>query len=138
MQSITEAIQQLSKFSERQDVATILNGLHSLEKPSKKDETVESLRKSLNIILSDNSNTNVLLADAVYNALLALAEFMPINKHDTIDQEEIGADDRIVVSTGQQFNIINLIANHHTRNYGYQHKAGQHIILTVMISKSYI
>lgn len=87
MTSITEAIQQLDKFSKREGLSEILTGLVSLKKGGEiKDESIELLRKALNTLLSDSNNDkaiegNVSLSDAAYNTLLVLAEFRSINEN---------------------------------------------------------
>jgi len=123
MPSIPESIEQLSKFEEREDVSTILSEISNLETSTEIDEaTSESLRSKLSKILSDDTTESVKkdslsLADAAYNALLALAELKPINEEDPILLTEIAPGDRVVVSTGHQFDIKSLIKYHDTRDY---------------------
>jgi len=121
--SYKEAIKQLEKFSEREDISAILKILYELESSSGvEDEIIESLRRQLNAILIDKNSDDVTkgdlsLSDASYNALLALAEFSPINANDPITLDEIDKDNLVVVSTGHQFDIVELIKYHNTRYY---------------------
>ncbi|MBI5448507.1 MAG: hypothetical protein HY939_07290 [Gammaproteobacteria bacterium] len=77
------------------------------------EQKIAELRNQLNTIIADDTNNairkgNTSYADVAYNTLLALAEFSPLNEDDPITLESINANDRVVVSSGHQFNITAL------------------------------
>lgn len=120
MPTITAAIDKLAKFSDKENISKIIEGLQTLKSPNDaSDSVIEDLRKGLKNFLSQRNvkKDNISLADAAYDGLLALAEFKPLNKEDLITLLEIPKEDKIFVSTGHQFSLTNLIHYHHTRDY---------------------
>lgn len=55
------------------------------------------------------------LGDAIFKILLVLAKVNPINKEDPITLEEIAEINRVSISTGHQFDIVQLITAHAAR-----------------------
>ncbi len=124
MQTIIEAIEQLTKFSneDRVDISDIITCLNNLELPGEEGGIMGSLRIQLQAILSKNENNNikrdgVSLSDVAYEILLVLAELKPINEIDPITQGEIDENNVVLVSTGHQYNIDSLIDYHNARLY---------------------
>ncbi len=131
MSSISEVIQELSYFSYHKNIPEVLIVLESFRDfktilsqlgISKKidDETVNSLRSTINNILLDDNNSlitanEIYLPDACHRALLALAEFRPINPEDPISFDKINSKKKVFVSTGHQFDIYTLINYHNDR-----------------------
>lgn len=116
MLTILESIAQLKNFSEQDNVKSILNRLMLLELPDSADELIDELRKDLQEILKNSDNDAIKFhelsfSDAAYHALLALADFHPRNPEDPITLFTIEPADRIVLSTGYQFDI-NALALH--------------------------
>lgn len=122
MPSITDTIKELTKFSKHENVSMILKDLAALQAKEIQGKdllnTVNSLRKRLKVIESDTNssritNDGLFLADAAYNALLALAENSPRNKPsddtkeplDPINRDTIKKNDRVFMSTGYVFDI---------------------------------
>lgn len=138
MPTITDAIQELSHFNHYRKMPEILTALRSLIEGSavfralgmsKKidDGEITSLRANLNEILSnetkrlwddknESSINGIYLTDACHSALLAVAEFRPLNLDDPITLEKINSSNNVFVSTGHQFDIYTLINYNHNRN----------------------
>jgi len=123
MPPIISAYRQLEYFKEQGDVSAIWHRLCVLTFSSEADdEDIQILRTSLKAILSKDENEkiksdDVSLSDAAYNALLALAEYSPINDKDPILQDQIDPDSRVFVSSGYQFDIKKLIEYHQSREF---------------------
>lgn len=113
MPTLKRAIQTLSKMS-HQNIPTLVSQLNAIQDPSdNQDGIIESLRRSLNELVVANNG----LSDPAYCALLALAEFKPLNTEDPIDLKTINEQDKVYTSTGHQFNINMLIQYHNQRTY---------------------
>lgn len=123
MLSLATAIKQLEKFSEREGISEILTTLHLLAMPGDVDGRMEFLRKELNQILLDPNNNNITtedglsLAEVAHNTLISSAEFRPINPKDPILWDPIEEENRVLVSTGYQYDLRPLIQFHYTRAY---------------------
>lgn len=75
---------------------------------------LSGLRKDLQGVMSNAQSQStraegLSLYDSCYNCLLALAETYPINYEDCITQEKISAENKVVISTGSQFDIHALV-----------------------------
>ncbi len=57
------------------------------------------------------------LLDALHTKLIILANFKPVNQNDPITREAIEPNDKVVVSTGHQFDINSLVDYHNNRAY---------------------
>ena len=123
MLTLGRVIKSLEKFKGTQGIDAICNTLYLLEMPNTGEESIESLRNQLNCILSQASfstciSDNIKLHDVIYDALLVLAEFKPINdgEMDPITFEnDIDDINRVFVSTGHQYNIHSLMKCHFFR-----------------------
>ena len=120
MPTIAAAVDKLIKFSDQKDIPKIVKDLQNVQALSPdqvSDTVIEDLRKELKGFLSQKNikKDNGSLADAAYDGLLALAEFKPINEEDLITQIQIQKEDKVFVSTGHQFSLINLIHYHNAR-----------------------
>lgn len=117
MPSISHTIAQLNKFSDNDLVDTVVTLISELNlNDPQVDEKLENIRHTITYLFNIEfckknyiKREGISLTEAAYNALLALAEFKPINL-DTIIPEYL-----VYVSTGYQFDIRNLIAHHYAR-----------------------
>jgi len=128
---ISEAIQKLNIFAG--GVAEIIIIIHQLkaiperDNQKKVDAWIEPICSRLDSILSNKKNENikmgkVSLSDAVYNALLLLADFWPINPLEPIYQTgPVEPLNRVVTSKRHQFDILHLIKYHEMRGYRGSH-----------------
>lgn len=123
MPSILDAKIQLQFFADKQkNIPAIIESLDRLLEPSEegKEKVIELLRKDLLQIVSNLESKsitaeNLSLKDAAYNMLLALAEAYPINDVDQITLDPIAAENRIVISTGWQYDLPKLLYFHNNR-----------------------
>lgn len=124
------AIEQLSLFIEEDnDISSIINHLKygDINKTygdinTKTNEMIDFLRKNLLGIISCKSNNGIVknglsLTEAAYIALLAVAEYKPINERDPILLTDIEDSAKVYISTGYQFDIETLIRWHNQRPY---------------------
>lgn len=112
----------LQAFMEDKRISKLLgfiDGSSSLDLENIKQEHFEKLRTELINLLSREQNeaNNKPLADAVYNVLLGFAQLSPINSEDYFTLESISPDKIVRVSTGHQFDIVQLIKYHTNREY---------------------
>lgn len=121
LSTIAKSVAQLQRFLRDQNVAEIINKLTFLELPeSCTDEIIASLRNDLQRILLNSQNQQIIfgdlsLKDAAYHSLLALAETYPLNDMDPITLGLILPENRVVISSGHQFDINSLIDFHNRR-----------------------
>lgn len=83
------------------------------------EDELESLRAKLILLLAEEDTSleeekmnNVFLGNVVYAILMELAKSYPINKTDVFTQEPIPINKMVIVSSGYQFNIDDLLAYH--------------------------
>lgn len=113
----------LLQFSINPEISTIIEDCLRLPSYSFKELTgakeVNDLRRILKTIynLPIINSAGVSSNEFVHPALLYLAVLCPLNDDDPITREKIELDDRVVVSTGYQFSLTNLIAYHNNRYY---------------------
>ncbi len=128
--SVKFAIEQLSLFiQEDNDISSIINHLKygDINKTycnlnEKTNEMIDFLRKNLLGIISCEGNNQFVknglsLTEAAYTALLAVAEYKPINERDPILLTDIEDSAKVYISTGYQFDIETLILWHNGRSY---------------------
>lgn len=82
---------------------------------------IAKIRENLQTILVEHPSINStvyndqILGNAILHSLLALAATFPINPTDSISNQAIEENHRVVVSTGYQFDLRTLIDWHNTR-----------------------
>ncbi len=125
--------EQLIPFIKHTKVAQILEGLKRLMKADAEQfyqgcrnrfererakerlsDRVDRVRMGLNRLLS-SSNSDVLLEEALYQALLQLAEYKPLNEEDPIYLIEIQEGDKGFTSEGRQWSLSALVEWHNGR-----------------------
>lgn len=122
-QSIVDVISEIEKLPIFTNKELILDKLRSMKSPDENfNADIEFLRREFDNIVNDANITNIelenlSLTDTAYRALLALADHYPTNDIDPMTLEEFDEEDRVNISTGQQFNIITLIDYHNARAY---------------------
>ena len=137
MPTLMGAMRRLNHFSSHEGVVQLLDDLTDLNKEVT-DDKIELLRKKLLCFLSSEttfngriveqerfserfdifnfySNKHFSVYDAVYNALLALAELKPLNDNDPITLSGITPKNKLLTSTGYQFDMITLIQFHNQK-----------------------
>lgn len=115
MCDISDAIDKLAAFSRTRGVRQILTGLNNLMvAEGEEDRLLGELTTQLRAMLIANKK-NIPLVTAIYDTLLALVKRAPINTTDFSTGEEITDADKVVVSTGHQFSIRELIRFHNAR-----------------------
>lgn len=121
--TISAAIGKLSKFSDKEEIPSILMTLSSFEISGDiEDGAIEGLWGKLRAIQSSPANTTIVrdhssFSEAAYYALLALAELKPYNDVCFVTLSEIDEENRVVVSSGEHFDIEQLVHYHNTRDY---------------------
>lgn len=123
MPTVLAAIQKLIPFSDKPEVADILDTLSAIDK----ETNVELLRSAVKkILLLDKKNRvmkeGISLSDGAYDTLLALAELKPLNEKDLISLESIDEANKIYTSSGHQYDINSLMNYHQTRSLRYSLK----------------
>tara|TARA_R110000868_G_scaffold163565_2_gene395822 strand:+ start:397 stop:1560 length:1164 start_codon:yes stop_codon:yes gene_type:complete len=126
-------IQSFTLFSQHPGISEIISDLKALNastsnflhqiglfKRTTQTNHVDLLRSKLLIALNNPHNTSevqygVYLTDAIYDALLALAELAPLNTEDPVSMQCIPKNKAVFISTGHQFNIDILIDYHNAR-----------------------
>lgn len=111
-----ELINKLMPFIEIPGISNVINLLQLADMPMQADNSIESLRSQL-IALLKNLESDEKLCNVLHEILLNLAELYPINETDPIDQNNIHLEDAVFISSGEQFNIYELIQYHNTRAY---------------------
>jgi hypothetical protein len=118
--SIESAIEILMHFQDFPNISNCLLQLRAFE-ISKDVKVVESIRTPLNNILFQQPECDItvqggyILGNAIRHSLLALAAAAPINVTDPISGKMIEESRRVVVSSGNQFDLLTFIDWHHTR-----------------------
>ncbi|MDP1573750.1 MAG: hypothetical protein Q8L78_02280 [Coxiellaceae bacterium] len=122
---ILDAINKFDKFSHRyvkkneiQSIVTKIKNFVTFEIVD--IEVIESLRGCLTLLSLNKENENIMfgdisLSDIAYRALLFIAERNPLNENDVISLKKITLKNKIVVSTGHQFDINYLLSWHKKR-----------------------
>ncbi len=83
------------------------------------NELIDNIRTILITHCSKNAKEFLpaALLQSAYDKAIELANFSPINAKDPITQADIEPEDKVVVSSGHQFDINSLIAYHNNRQY---------------------
>lgn len=117
--TLHQLIMRLKKFEASADVLKTLSSLEQLEDFNGDIDKISQLRKSLQSLLlsKDNLMESPELKDVTYDILLYLARKWPLNVEDPISLLDIKENEKIVLSTGHQFNIHTLIDYHNSRLY---------------------
>jgi hypothetical protein len=112
LEEIKRVVLATSKKKEKTHCRIIAEEILIFFNDVKQTVLVEKLREQLKSLAHDV----IPLADTAYKALLVLAEIKPINDVDPITREAIPDEDKILVPTGHQFSLKNLIEFHNMRN----------------------
>jgi hypothetical protein len=110
MARLDKAIDGLKKFVQYEDVGVILEQLKAIRK-----KTYEGDVAVLRGLLNDLRIRRALCSQAAVDSLLALAQTYPLNQTDPITFEPIALKNRIVSSTGHQYDLNQLIRFHNIR-----------------------
>src|SRR4051812_26395538 len=116
---LPQVIQKLSLFSADPAVQSILEKLYIINPEALTQKNALQLRKELRGMLSGHSDTflvgDVSLSEAIYDALLVVANMMPVNTLDPLTWTPILPEHRVVIASGLQFNIYDLVQYHNQR-----------------------
>jgi hypothetical protein len=117
MSLITEFYEKLVKFSDLEEVSTLINDLNELGIDN--DELIAKCRKQLQSLTSQTTikKDESTLAEVSHMGLLALAEFKPLNDVDPFTRDTIEDEDKVFTSSGHQFSLSSLLFWHEGRDY---------------------
>jgi hypothetical protein len=117
---IIETIKLLIGFHQQPEIIPIIFEIVSTKGSPQREEIIDSVRVKLHALVSDAKKNaikigNRTLCDAAYQALLALARYYPKNDENIITGTYFKERNLVVISTGYQFDIKDLIRFHNKR-----------------------
>lgn len=95
--------------------------------PAMDSQTATAMRESMIAIYQEGlkESAEEEMLEIIHEGILTLVGENPINDVDPTTQDEIAAEDRVVTSSGHQFDLPALVAYHHGREYkGLEFKEG--------------
>ena len=115
--TLGQALNILRDYQADPRIQAIYENLLTLHNMAKSSQDISNIRAELLLILSNRNSED--LHDVVHQTLLILAEYAPIEDVDPISLEDIPEEERVVISTGEQFNLNLLLEYHKYRTSGY-------------------